>query len=127
MKGRLWRWESLFMGALLGNLGWAHLLGLRDMAEGGSGEECLSPWGSVKGTWREGPLSGDPAEYLEKALETGISLHRSSSTGVFESWMKGPLGWGIALSRGSMEGASGRAPLPGNLKDEVFEKYTNAL
>jgi len=26
------------------------------------------------------------------------------------------------LSRGSMEGASGRAPLPGNPKD-VFERY----
>jgi len=29
---------------------------------------------------------------------------------------------GISLSRGSMEGASGRAPLPGNRKDEVFER-----
>jgi hypothetical protein len=26
-----------------------------------------------------------------------------------------------------MEGASGRAPLPGNLKNEVFERYANAL
>ena len=26
-----------------------------------------------------------------------------------------------------MEGASGRTPLPGNLKDEVFERYANAL
>jgi hypothetical protein len=26
-----------------------------------------------------------------------------------------------------MEGASGRAPLLGNLKDEVFERYANAL
>jgi hypothetical protein len=25
------------------------------------------------------------------------------------------------------EEASGRAPLPGNLKDEVFERYANAL
>jgi tetrahydromethanopterin S-methyltransferase subunit A len=41
--------------------------------------------------------------------------------------MKGLWGWGIALSRGSMEGASGRAPLLGNLKDEVFERYANAL
>jgi len=31
MKGRLWRQASLFMGAQLGNLEWAHLLGtLRD-------------------------------------------------------------------------------------------------
>jgi len=68
--------------------------------------ECLSLWGSVKGTWREGFLSGDLEGYLEKALETGISLHRGSdlgnleegsSTGDFESWMKGLWGWGIAL------------------------------
>jgi len=26
-----------------------------------------------------------------------------------------------------MEGASRRAPLPGNLKDEAFERYVNAL
>jgi len=32
--------------------------------------------------------------------------------------------WGIALSRDSVEGASWRAPLLGNLKDEVFERYT---
>jgi hypothetical protein len=41
--------------------------------------------------------------------------------------MKGLWGWSLALSRGSMEGASGRAPLPGNLKDEVFERYANSL
>jgi len=28
----------------------------------------------VKGTWREGCLSGDPEGFLEKALGTGISL-----------------------------------------------------
>jgi len=27
MKGRLWGWESLFMGVQLGNLEWAHLPG----------------------------------------------------------------------------------------------------
>jgi hypothetical protein len=41
----------------------------------------LCPWGSVKGTWGEGSLSGDPEGYLEKALETGISLHRGSAPG----------------------------------------------
>jgi hypothetical protein len=41
--------------------------------------------------------------------------------------MKRLWGWGTALSRDSMEGTSGRAPLPGNLKDEVFERYANAL
>jgi len=27
MKGRLWGWASLFIGAQLGNLEWSHLLG----------------------------------------------------------------------------------------------------
>ena len=35
--------------------------------------------------------------------------------------MKGFWQWGISLSRGSVEGASGRAPLLGNPKDEIFE------
>jgi hypothetical protein len=36
--------------------------------------------------------------------------------------MKALCGWSFALSRGSVEGASGRAPLLGNPKDEVFER-----
>jgi hypothetical protein len=37
-------------------------------------------------------------------------------------------GDGVLLSQGgSVEGSSGRASLPGNLKDEVFERYANAL
>ena len=32
---------------------------------------------SVKGTWREGFLAGDPEEYIKKTLETGISFQRS--------------------------------------------------
>jgi hypothetical protein len=55
------------------------------------------------------------------------NLEEGSSTRDFESWMKGLWGWGIPLSRGSVEEASGRAPLLGNLKDEVFERYANAL
>jgi hypothetical protein len=31
---------------------------------------------SVKGTWREDFLVGEPGEYVEKALETGVSFHR---------------------------------------------------
>ena len=31
---------------------------------------------SVKGTWRESSLVGDPEGYVEKALKTGISFHR---------------------------------------------------
>jgi len=51
------------------------------------------------------------------------NLEEGLSTGDFESWMKGLWGWGIALSRGSVEVASGRAPLLGNPKVEVFERY----
>jgi hypothetical protein len=52
----------------------------------------------VKGTWREGSPAGDPDKYVEKALETGISLHRGpalgnlqegSSTRDLKVWMKG--------------------------------------
>jgi hypothetical protein len=75
-------------------------------------------------------LCWGPEGYLEKALETatlfigapllGIlgNLEEGSSPGDFESWMMGLWGWGIALSRGSMEGTSGRAPLPGKPKDK---------
>jgi len=37
--------------------------------------ECLCG-SSVKGTWREGTLTGDPEGTVEKALEMGISFHR---------------------------------------------------
>jgi hypothetical protein len=55
---------------------------------------------SVKGTWREGSLAGDPEGYVEKALEMCMSFHRGpvfgnleegSSAGDFERWMKGAL------------------------------------
>jgi hypothetical protein len=60
---------------------------------------------SVKGTRREGSLAGDPERYVEKALETGISLHRSpvlgnlegSSTRDLKVWMKGAR-WMTCLS-----------------------------
>jgi len=53
----------------------------------------------VKGTWREGSLFGDLGGEVEKALETGISLHGGSdgqtgvgsSAGDFERWLKGAL------------------------------------
>ena len=60
----------------------------------------------MKGTWREGSLAGDPKGYVKKALEMGISFHRGpiwgnllegSSTGDFERWMKGALGWSVSL------------------------------
>jgi len=49
------------------------------------------------------------------------NLEEGLSTGDFEGWMKGLC---LPPLRDSMEGASGRAPLLGNLKDEVFEGYT---
>ena len=49
--------------------------------KGALGMECFSPWGSVKGTWREGSLSGDSEGYLEKALEMGTFLYRGSTSG----------------------------------------------
>jgi hypothetical protein len=51
------------------------------------------------------------------------NLEEGLSTGDFESWMKVLWGWGISHSRGSVEGASRRAPLLGNPKYEVFERY----
>jgi len=46
---------------------------------------------SVKGTWREGFLAGDPEEYVEKALETGISFHRGP---IWGTW-GGLIYWGL--------------------------------
>jgi len=63
---------SLYGGSL-GNLGWAHLPGLQDIAEGALGMECLSPWKLCKGKLEGGSLARDPG-HLEKALGMGISL-----------------------------------------------------
>jgi len=57
--------------------------------KGALGVECLSLslslcGSSVKGTWREGSLAGDPERYAEKALETGISFHRGPILGDLE-------------------------------------------
>ena len=38
---------------------------------------------SVKGTWREGFLAGDPEVYVEKALEMDISFHRGPVWGTW--------------------------------------------
>jgi hypothetical protein len=103
-----------------------HLKGALEM-------ESLSLCGSSeKGAWREGSLAGDPEGYLEKALETGISFHRGSIWGTWrarlpgttESWVKGLWGLRASLSQEApWRGASGRAALLGNPKDEVFERY----
>jgi hypothetical protein len=63
---------------------------------------------SVTGTWREGSLAGDSEGYLEKGSGEGRlfsrglclgNLEEGSSTGDFESWMKGLWGWSISLSQ----------------------------
>jgi hypothetical protein len=41
-------------------LGWAHLPGLRDMAEGALGMECLSPWGLCEGNLERGLPRREP-------------------------------------------------------------------
>jgi hypothetical protein len=43
---------------------------------------------SVKGTWREGSLAGDPERYVEKDLEMGISFHRGP---VWGTWRRAHL------------------------------------
>jgi len=54
--------------------------------------ECLSLYGSsVKGTWMEGSLAGDPQGYVEKALETGISFHRGPIWGTWRAPLLGTL------------------------------------
>ena len=83
---------------------------------------------SVKGTWREGFLAGDPEGYVEKALEMRISFHsgpvfggnleEGSSTGDFERRMKGALGMGLlSLTRLRGGGLGGGAASLGTLED----------
>jgi len=73
----LWGRASLFMGAQLGNLEWAHLPGTLTYDRNGLRRWSVSLCGSsVKGSWREDSLAGDPEGYEEKALEAGISFHR---------------------------------------------------
>ena len=69
MKGRLWGWASLFMGAQLGNLEWAHLPGtLRDGLKGLWRWSICLCGSSVKGTSRESSCAGDPGGYVDKLL-----------------------------------------------------------
>ena len=117
MKGRLWGWASLFMGAQLGNLKWAHLPGTLRYGWKGLWMCSVSLCGSsVKGTWREGSLAGDPEGYVEKALETGISFRsgpvwgnwrRARLRGTLREGWRGLWGWDFSLWRGSVEGALG--------------------
>jgi len=49
---------SLYGGLCWGNLGWAYLLGLQDMAEGALEMECLSPWELCEGNLEGAPSRG---------------------------------------------------------------------
>jgi len=92
MNGRLCRRASLFMGARLGNLEWACLLGT--LGDGGKG---LWRWGvslygnSEKGTWRA-PLLGTLEERQKRIWRWASLSIGAPSTGDFERWRKGALG-----------------------------------
>jgi hypothetical protein len=84
----------------------------------------------VKGTWGEGSLAGDPAGYVERAPETGISFHRDPAWG---NWRRarqpgtlrvyeGALWMGCLSLRGSV-GGLGEAPSQGTPEDRFFERY----
>jgi hypothetical protein len=71
---------------------------------------------SVKGTWRENSLAGDPEGYVEKDVELSShfigalmgNLEVGSCTGDFERWMKAALGMECySLKRPGMEGLWG--------------------
>ena len=53
------------------------------MVERGSEGGASLCGSSVKGTWREDSLAGDPERCVEKALETGISFHRGAVWGTW--------------------------------------------
>ena len=40
-------------------------------------------WSSIKGTWREGSLAGEPEGYVEKSFETGTSFRRGPVWGIW--------------------------------------------
>jgi len=77
MKGRLWGWSSLHggsvgqprVGSSTGDFGRRPKRALE--------MDSLSLCGSsLKGTWREGSLAGEPEGYVEKVLDIGISYLR---------------------------------------------------
>jgi hypothetical protein len=73
--------------------------------------ERLSLWELCEGNPEGGSLAGDPERHVERALETGISLHRAllwgtwrggSSAGDFKMWVEGSSGNGASLSMGAL-------------------------
>jgi hypothetical protein len=90
MRGRLWGWASLLMGAQLGTSfgqpGAGSSAGDFEIwLKGALGVECLPLWELCKGNLEGGSLAGEPQEYVEKALEMGISLNRGSN---WETWRR---------------------------------------
>ena len=76
-RTRLWRRAPLSIGAHLGRMGEKSVH--RELWEivGWLWKRNIPLYGrSVKGTWRGGCLTEYPEGYVDKALETGISLHR---------------------------------------------------
>ena len=94
MKGRLWRWASLYTGAQLGNLEWTHLPGTLRY-----GWKGLWRWGvslcgsSVKETWRRARLSGTLRAGWKGFGGWGISLYRSHGRGLRGSSFTADPGW----------------------------------
>jgi len=68
MKGGSRDGNLSIWGLCWGSLGWAHLLGLRDMAEGVLGMESLSLWELCEGNLEGGLPPRNPEGYLEKSL-----------------------------------------------------------
>jgi hypothetical protein len=76
-EGRLWKRASLFIGAQLGNLEWAHLPGtLRDGRKFWKENVSLSLWELCEGNLEGGnPLLGTRKVTYWEVLQTGITLH----------------------------------------------------
>ena len=88
MKKRLWRWASLSVGALLGNLEGGSYIGdfERWMKEGCRDGASLSEealWGEPGGRAR---LLGTLKDMLSKALEMDICFHRCPASGELGGW-----------------------------------------
>jgi hypothetical protein len=80
----------------------------------------------VKGTWKAGPLAGEPEGYVEKALETGISFYRGPAgehgRGLIYQELRevdeeGSRNEASPSEEGQCRGPMGRAPLLGTLED----------
>jgi len=105
-RSRLWKRAPLPIGAPLGRMGGGVRSSgtLRDSWRWALEKEHSSLWALCEGNLEEGFFTEDPEGYVEKALETGISvgaplgnLEGGSFTRDFERWMRGNLGGGASL------------------------------